>query len=254
MTVLAPFNSAYFNSQAFNGETVAQDAATQLKIIYKQRGIELNWTSVSAANFYRVQVSLYPDFREVFEDEWVTQSEHAFTDLEPNDQKRYWRWHPSVDGATKYEPWSEVGSYWLDTTLAYDVSLNRNEFAFVAENDSSDIYEFDLFPQYTIINRNLYRIQERNRLGELLSEFLTVKPVITINFTGGQFIDHAQLNELRRFHNDVRTFFLACFKDGERLRPMPHVWKVEFTTDPAFTMIAAGRQDLLTGTITLEEV
>jgi|WetSurMetagenome_2_1015567.scaffolds.fasta_scaffold86743_2 hypothetical protein len=254
MTVLAPFNIGQFNTMGWNGETFSQQSAGQLAIIYRQRNIYLNWTSVSAVNYYRIQVSLFPDFRTNFVDQWITASEYSFTDLQVNNQKRYWRWHPSIDGATKFEPWSEVGSYWLDTTLGYDVVLNRNEFAFVNENDSSDVYEFDLFPQYTIIPRNMYRIQDRNRLGEMLSEFLTVKEIITLVFDGDQYIEHQQLNEIKRFHNDIRTFFLACFKDGERGRPMPHVWKVEFSNDPTLTMIAAGRQDLLRGTLTLEEV
>lgn len=250
----AQMNIGQFNTIGWNGETFTEAQAGSLKIIYHQRNIEFNWASVSGSLGYRIQVSLFSDFREVFEDVLVTSSEHAFTDLEVNDQKRYWRWYPTIDLVTKYEPWSEVGSYWLDTTLAYDVELNRNEFAFVDENDSADVYEFELFPTYNILPRNMYRIQERNRAGELLSEFLTVKEVITLSFDGGQYIEHPQLNEMKRFHNDIRTFFLACFKDGERNRPMPHVWKVEFTTDPSLTMIAAGRQDLLSGTITLEEV
>jgi len=252
--ILAQFNSQQFNVTGWNGETTTEAQASSLKIIYHQRGIELNWASVPSVMGYRVQVSLFSDFREVFVDELVTASEYSFTDLEVNDQKRYWRWYPTIDLVTKFEPWSEVGSYWLDTTLAYDVELNRNEFAFVDENDSSDIYEFDLFPTYNVLPRNMYRIQERNRAGELLSEFLTVKEVITLSFQEQQYIEHQQLNEMKRFHNDIRTFFLATFKDGERNRPMPHVWKVEFSSDPSFTMIAAGRQDLLTGTITLEEV
>lgn len=254
MTVLAPFNAGQFNTLGWNGETFGTETATQQKVIYRVRDIELNWYAVPHVLNYRVQVSLYPDFRSTIIDEWVDISQYSFTDLEENDRKRYWRWHPSLDGLTKYEPWSEVGSYWLDTTLPEDVELNRNEFAFVNPADSRDQYQFELFPTYSITFRNLYRIQERNRLGELLSEFLTVKDLITLNFTGGQFVEHVQYHEMLRFHNDIRTFYLACFKDGERQRPMPHVWKVEFSADPSFTMIAAGRQDLLEGSITFEEV
>jgi hypothetical protein len=88
----------------------------------------------------------------------------------------------------------------------------------------------------------------------LLSEFLTVKDLVTLNFNGAQYMEMAQLSELERFHNNKRTFFLACFKDGARERPMPHVWLVECAQDPSFNMIAAGRPDLLSGTISFEEV
>jgi len=52
----------------------------------------------------------------------------------------------------------------------------------------------------------------------------------------------------------MRTFYLCAFKDGEWHRPMPHIWKVEFISDPAMTMMAPGRQDFLTGTVTFQEV
>lgn len=254
MTILAPFNVGEFNTLGWNGETFGTGLTQTLKVIYNQRSIFLNWVSVVGSLLYRVEVSLYPDFRTTFQAAWVSASEFPFTDNEVSGQKRYWRWRPSLDGVTYFEPWSEVGSYWLDTALSDELELNRNEFAFANPGNMADAYELDLFPMYVHVRRNLYRSMERNRLGELLSEFLTIKDLITLNFTGSQFLEAPQMNEIVRFYNDVRTFFLATFKDGERRRPMPHVWLVELSQDPSFTMIAAGRPDLLTGTITFEEV
>ena len=250
----AMINSGQINTQGINGLTVSSGITTSQKIIFNQSGIELNWTSVPNTLAYFVQISLYADFRTVFQSATVGVSNYSFTDSQPSGQKRYWRWSPTLNGVDRQEPWSEVGSYWLDTALSQELELNRNEWAFADPEDMLDIYELDLFPTSMFVKRNLYRSQERNRLGELLSEFLTVKDLVTLNFNGAQFMEMAQLAELERFHNDKRTFFLACFKDGARERPMPHVWLVECAQDPSFNMIAAGRPDLLSGTISFEEV
>ena len=253
MTIGA-LNTAQFNTFPINGFSGGTGIPTVLKVIYNQRAIYLNWAPVQGSLLYRVEASLYPDFRTTFESIWVSASEYSFTDNEPSGQKRFWRWRPSLDGITYFETWSEVGSYWLDTALSRELELNRNEFALSDPDDMQDFYELDLFPTYTIVKRNLYRAMERNRLGELLSEFLTVKDLITLNFGGNQFMEAQQFNEILRYYNNVRTVFLATFKDGERQRPMPHVWLAELSQDPTFTMLAAGRPDLLTGTISFEEV
>jgi len=251
---IGQFNTTQFNTFPINGIGAGTGIPTVLKVIYNQRDIYLNWAPIQLTLLYKVEVSLYPDFRTTFESVWVSSSEYSFTDNEPSGQKRFWRIRPSLDGVTYFESWSEVGSYWLDTALSEELELNRNEFALADPEDMNDSYEFDLFPTYTIVKRNLYRSMERNRLGELLSEFLTVKDLVTLNFTGGQFLEAPQMNEILRYYNNVRTVFLATFKDGERQRPMPHVWLVELAQDPSFTMIAAGRPDLLAGTISFEEV
>jgi hypothetical protein len=247
-------NSAQFNTGGINGNTLVSDVTTTLKVIYNQSGITLNWTSVTPVVGYFLQVSLYADFRTTFVNTTVGVSQYSFTDSQPSGQKRFWRWAPTLNGIDRSEPWSEVGSYWLDTALSAELELNRNEWAFADPEDMLDQYELDLFPTSLIVKRNLYRSQERNRLGELLSEFLTVKDLVTLNFQGAQYMEMAQLAELERFHNSKRTFFLAAFKDGAWFRPMPHVWLVECQQDPTFNMIAAGRPDLLSGTISFEEV
>lgn len=254
MTVLARINTGQINTQGINGSTISSDVAQSQFVIYNQSGIQLNWSSVVSAIGYFVQVSLYPDFRTTFVNVTASDSNYSFADAQASGIKRYWRWAPTLDGVTRFEPWSEVGSYWLDTALTHQLELNRNTWAFANPSDMLDIYELELFPVALHVKRNLYRSQERNRLGELLSEFLTVKDLITLNCQGQQFIEMAQFNELERFHNDFRTFFLAAFRDGQMDRPMPHVWLVECAEDPAFTLIAAGRPDLLSGSITFEEV
>lgn len=247
-------NSAEFNSIGINGSSSASGIPEEHKIIYNQTSIALNWSPFESAVSYFIQVSLYPDFRTNFVDTSVSLSEYSFTDSQPSGQKRYWRWAPTVNGSELFAPWSEVGSYWLDTALSAEVTLQRNEWALANPDDMLDVREFDQFPTYVAVKRNLYRYQERNRRGELLSEFLTVKGLITLNFTGQQFLEHSDLDEIERFHNDFRTFFLVAYKDGKQDNPMPHVWLVELSTDPSFSMISAGNQMYLQGSLTFDEV
>jgi hypothetical protein len=250
----AVINSTRFNAGGINGVTISTGLAGSHVVIFNQSDVTLNWTSVPEAVGYFIEVSLFPDFRTIFETTTVFQSSHSFTDSQASGRKRYWRWAATIDGATRFGSWSEVGSYWLDTALSRELTINRNKVALADPDDMLDVYYFDHFPTWVVVKRNLYRASERNRVGELLSEFLTVKNVIELNFEGAQYVDMIDLNEIERFHNDKRTFFVATFKDGERDRPMPHVWLVELIEDPRFTLIAAGRPDLLTGSLAFEEV
>ena len=248
------WNAMRWNGGRWNGsQTIV--VIPDLKILYNQNEVTVKWQSVLSATNYRYQVSLFPDFRTIFRDSLVTTIFETFTDSEVDNAKRFWRWRPYLDsGITPLAPWSDVGSYWIDTSAAQELELDRNTWMMANPADTGDVYLFDVFPMYQIVAQNLYRIQERNRIGDLLSEFLTVKGNISLFFDQGQFVNHTQFHEIVRFHSDVRTVFLLTFKDTEIGYPMPNIWKVEFMNDPAFSMLAAGRQDLLTGQLNFEEV
>lgn len=222
-------------------------------ILFTTTDITLDWTQIDEASSYQLQVSLFPDFRTTFVDIVAPFAFYDFSDLQINDAKRYWRFRPH-NGTSYFLPWSEVGSYWVDTTAAQPIELTRGQWLMADPELTTDTYIFDTNPMFTTVPSNIYRIQDRNRLGTLLSELLTIKWNIQLMFTGAQYVDHMQVDEFRRYHNDVRTFFLCAFIDGKWHVPMPHIWKVEFTQDPTLTMIASGRQDLLSGTLTFTEV
>jgi len=253
MTTLT-IGSGLFGTKPWGGYGYSPTPTTSQVILFITTGITLNWTDVDEASSYQLQVSMFADFRTTFvNDSAVSASFYSFVDGQTNDLRRYWRVRPH-NGTEYFEPWSEIGSYWVDTTATEELSLDRNQWSFADIDDTTDQYLFDMFPTYTIVPQNLNLIQERNRLGELLSEFLTIKNQIQLFFNGSQYLDHRQFNEIRRFHNVKRTFYLYAFIDGEWHRPMPHIWKVEFVEDPILTMLTAGRPDLLTGAINLQEV
>jgi len=254
MTVGFQVGQSQFGTKMWGGPAYDLTPTGSHGILFTTTDIILDWTQIDEATSYQVQVSLFPDFRSTFVDVSAPFAFYEFTDLQTNNRKRYWRYRPYNALNGYFQPWSEVGSYWLDTTAAQPITLDRGTWAMADPADTTDIYEFDLFPMFTITPTNLYRIQARNRVGNLLSEFLTIKWNMQLRFTGNQFISHPQLDEFRRFHNDIRTFYLCAYKDGKWHTPMPHIWKVEFTQDPTMTMIAAGRQDLLEGTLTFTEV
>lgn len=218
--------------------------------------ITLDWADVSGANKYQIQVSVENgDFSGslLIDDNTLVASTKSFTDGGTDDRKRFWRWRYSTDGGTTWSEWSEVGSYWLDAGAAADVSVASNKWAMFDPNALSDIYTFPFYPKYFIFQENLYRTRERNRIGTLLSEYVTKKDTIELYFEESSFMTHEHYRAFRRFNEVVKTFFLACNKTNE-VNVVPNIWKVQFAEDPSIAMFASGRPGLLTGTVKFMEV
>jgi hypothetical protein len=248
-------NGGMWNTLPFNGPANLVTIAGDMKVLYNQTSISLDWGTVDGANYYTLQVSLFPDFRSFILNVNITESDYQFTDSSTDDMKRYWRWRPSVSSGSNWlQPWSDIGHYWLDTSAAGEIEVPEHHWTMFDMDDVTDIYWFEMVPLSATVSHNINRFQGRNRLGTLLTEFLTVKDEIQLSYMGEQYLEHPQLDEFERFNNTKRTFFLANYAIGKRGEPTPHIWKVEFTIDPAFAMIAAGRPDLLRGSLTLIEV
>lgn len=224
------------------------------EVFKNDTAITLDWASVSGSTNYHIQVSETPDFNGILthEDTALVPSTVTFTDGGTNDSRRYWRWRSSADGGTTWTEWSEVGSYWLNTSGGSDISLD-NEWALINPSNVADQYILPCFPLYTVQKNLIERLKTRNRLGTLLTDYVTVKDNITLSFDQNSWITHEQMRAFYRFHTEVKTFFLATMKSNG-IDDVPNIWKVQFTGDPSLSMIAAGRQDILTGEMTLEEV
>ena len=227
-------------------------AATN-SVFCNDTAITLDWADVSGANLYHLQVSLKPNFAStIVNDTALAVSTKSFADSGANNAKRYWRWRYSTDGGTTWSRWSEVGSYWLDTGGAGDVTLSQGKWSMFDPDSVTDIFTFDDYPMYAITPSRINRIKARNRQGDLLSEYLTTKAIIEMEFDDSHFMTHRQKREGDRFDAEIRTFFLAVYRSNG-IDYVPNVWKVEFSEDPATSMLAAGREDYFTGSWKFEE-
>lgn len=225
-------------------------------VLSNDTSITLDWADVSGANKYQVQVSVdRADFGGTLmvDDNTLVASTKSFTDTGTDNLKRFWRWRYSTNAGTSWSEWSEVGSYWLLAAASADITLSSNKWSIINPSDMTDTYTLTTFPVYRVTGANIYRIQQRNRLGTLLSEYVTKKDQIELRFDPSCYMSHEQYRCFRRFHETVKTFFLAAYKSNE-VDTVPHIWKVQLVEDPQMTMIASGRQGLMTGTLTFTEV
>ena len=218
-------------------------------VLANDTAITLDWANVSGANLYHLQVATTPDFSGTLmvNDSALATSTKSFTDTGTNDTKRWWRWRHSTDAGATWGAWNEVGSYWVNTGASGDVTLTADAWALFDPDAVSDIYTLALFPAYSITQREIPRARERNRLGDLLSEYVTIKDTIAFEFSEDSYIQHPQMRELRRFYAEHKTFFLATHKENG-VDNVPNIWKVQFESDPEISLIR-GRPDLFVGSL-----
>jgi hypothetical protein len=223
-------------------------------VLYIADSVTLEWAAVSTANLYHVQVSVgNPDFSGVLEMEDAALATYTktFTDDGTDDEKRFWRWRYSTDAGTTWSEWSETGSYWMNTGAANEITLTSGKWYLIDPDSVTDYYSFDLCPVDSVIHENIYRVRERNRAGTLLSEYVTTKAKIQLDFSG--YVIHEQYRAFVRFNHVIKTFFLACYKSNET-DTVQQIWKAQFEADPSMTMYSAGRPGLMMGSVSLMEV
>ena len=132
------------------------------------------------------------------------------------------------------------------------MTLASDKWAIFDPASVTDIYTFPDFPSYQITPMSLYRAKERNRQGQLLTEWLTSKESVVLGFGRDNYMRLEQMCAFLRFNTVIKTFFLAAYKyNGQDY--VPHIWKGIFMEDPSLVMLAAGRQDLFTGDLNFEE-
>lgn len=222
-------------------------------IYFNTTSIVLHWTAIKGVSNYQIQVSEMPDFSgTLLVDSVVTGPSHSFTDTGTNDTKRWWR--ARTAGASGYGEWQEKASYWINTAGAESVNCGRGIWRMFNPDDVTDMFVIPLFPENQITEIAINRFKDRNRKGLLLSEYVTSKVEINFNYQNNGFIDHYDFRAFRRFNEVVKTFFIATFKDSEIERPVPNIWKVQFSLDPVLSMVSMGRPDIMVGTLNFVEV
>lgn len=247
------FNAKYFGWSPVGG--IAPSYPTSHAIFFNTTSVTLKWHNKDGFSTYEVQVSLTADFLAPFKDTTgITDNNTTFTDSQGNGTRRWWRWRGSYDGGATYARWSRVASYWLDTTAAQSIVIPRNTWMLINPSPNTDTYLFQIFPFYKTMPQLQYRTRTRNRLGTMLTEYITIKVSVTLGFDDTRWLKAVEFSEARRFNETVKTFFVAIFNDYELGEPVPNIWKVQFDTDPDLSMFNAGRQDMLVGNLVFTEV
>ena len=208
----------------------------------------LSWIAATGANKYHLQVSTTPDFSGtlIVDDNTLGSATDSFTDTGADDSKRWWRWRFSTNSGSTWSTWRIVGSYWLRAG-ATDLTYSAPGWYLIADADTSDVYKLDPFPQWKISTERIDRTKTRNRAGDLLSEYLTLKDHIALSFPETTFIEPEFVAEVNRFSGVIKTFFVACFRAtgqiaGASTEIVPQIWRCQFEADPSFDMIGAGYQ------------
>lgn len=224
------------------------------EVLKNDTAITLDWTDVTGANLYHLQVATKVDFSGslIVNDSALATSGKSFTESGADDSKRWWRWRSSTDSGTTWSEWSQVGHYWYNSAAAGDVLLAADKWAIFDPALVTDIYTFPDFPSYQVIPNSIYRAKERNRLGNMLTEWKTSKDFVRLGFSRENYMRLEQACAFLRFHTVVKTFFIAAYKYNG-IDYVPHIWKGIFTENPSMVMLAAGRPDLLTGDLNFEE-
>lgn len=252
-------NAGLFNAKHYGFSPIGGGAAptypTTHAIYFNTTSITLKWHNSGTHNLFELQVSLLPDFSVLIRDDaTITDVSTTFTDSSTNDARRFWRWRGSSNSGTTWGRWSRVGSYWLNTSGAESVTIPRNTFILINPSPVTDRFLFEMFPFHKTVPAIQYRLRSRNRLGTLLSEYITIKDSIQLGFDETRWLRALEFSEARRFNETVKTCYLAIFHDYDPGEPVPNIWKVQFDSDPDLSMFVAGRQGMLIGNLTFTEV
>ncbi len=196
------------------------------EVIKNDTTISLSWTATGTTE---VAVSKYIDFADGTGEYsgTTTGTTVSFTDSGGN-SKRYWRIR--VNSGSGYSPWKEINSYYLDTTAAADVALASDSWLLINAVTVTDTYTFEINPVgEQIIPENLSRSSNRNLLGTLLNQFITVKAKIRLDYSRQTYIGVNGKAEFQRFYNMRDDKYLAkrsLSQDG--VNYLYRIWKVDF--------------------------
>jgi hypothetical protein len=140
--------------------------------------------------------------------------------------KYYWRY--------KYNAgkWSETNSFFLVGTEGTDLALSSNVWVLVNVNDTSETFTFEVQPlRFRISETALSRSQDRNMTGTLLTQFITTKAMVDLDYSEVQYIGTSQKAEFQRFYNMRNDKYLATRQDAQISGQYYYkIWKVEFSS------------------------
>jgi len=212
--------------------------------------ISLVWRTVSGADNYRIQVSGFIDFSDnIIDDSSLVTSSKTFTNPSGNGVY-FWRW-ASIDSGVQ-SVWSQVSKYIVNSSLTDEIIAPTGDIMFINKDDVTDNYTFEISPKIDIMPERINRAFLRNLQGDLLSEKITTKDLITLSFSDPYLASRNDRNEIIRFAVMQKSFYIAtCYFDGDDY--IHKVWEVEYEDDPELITLYS-RQDYFNGDIVLTEV
>lgn len=211
----------------------------------------LTWTAVTGANLYTAQISLYADFRSVTASSAVLGSASYTPSAITTGFKYYWRWRSSSDGGTTWGAWSEVYSFWLNSSWSTSVTPTNNSWVMVNPDDITDTYTLPIYPEHAIREPEIMRVDRRNLKGTLLTENIGVtKAMITLSHQEA-YITRAHLNEFLRFYHMAEPIYLlsSIYNQTDYVE---RAWLAQME-EPSFTPLGRGRHDYYRATIPFKE-
>ena len=220
------------------------------EIITNTVSVSLDWANVTGASKYHCRISRYYDFSIVpHEDNTLTTSDYTVA-LTSGDYKYYWQWRPYVGAA--WLKWTEVQSFEKGTVGTLTVSDGK-WLMFESSEMSDYTLEFTSAPNYSYTENQLYRTQERNLVGDILSEFWTTKGQIRLEFKKNNTISRTEKDQVMRYYGlNSGAVYLACapYNDTDYYRKL---WKVWFAKKPEVEPLP-GNEERFMMIIDLEEV
>jgi len=214
------------------------------EILKNDNSITCDWADITSATAYHIQVSKsYIDFRATLlvDDNALAVSTKSFTAT--GNGIYYWKIKPYI---SSWQPWREVNSFIINTSLAGDVVSTG--WAFVNKADYSDYYLFEEQPlnQPQDIHQHYFESSRRNRAGNLITEFKNTKDKISLSI-GKPFLGSNQKAETMRFHNLHTSFYLVTRYNNQLVNDYVfRAWEVIFSSPPQL--------DVVGGTLEFEEI
>lgn len=149
-----------------------------------------------------------------------------------------------------WQQWSPIWSFWLDST--FPTTVTPTGFMLVDPTELADAYTFVAQPDPPKVTEAMVlRGQDRNILGDVLTEYTTQRSTIELTFDDA-YIGYVQAAEIQRFaHKRKNVFLVLTDYNGQDTRE--RVFKVEFAEPPEFVPIAPGRHDYFRGSATFIE-
>ena len=159
--------------------------------------------------------------------------------------------HKFTAQVQSWSTWSPKWSFWLDSS--FPESVTPTAFTYVDPDEIPDRYSFEVQPILDRIPQNIRRAFDRNLAGDLLTEYTATRAFLSMDFEEA-YVSADQRAEIERFFDKRKPIFLIILEDDRTSgNIIENIYKAEFSVDPEFRQLSAGRMDFFRGLVEMEE-